>query len=234
MLLLGHRGARKFAPDNTIAAFELALEHGCDGIEFDVRLTADRQAVICHDAEYCGRPVAFSSYSALAEADPVHPILRLEDVAARFGSRSFLYIELKTGGLEEIVLRTVRDHIPTRGCVVASFLPEVVRQLHEQSSRAGIAAPIGLICGNRGQLARWREMPVEYVMPRSRMVSTSLVSELHRWGKRVLTWTVNSEREMRHIAECGVDGLLSDDTRLLTRTLGGLQRPRIESAGSTV
>ena len=51
-LLLGHRGARadKSIPENTLASFDLALAQGCDGFEFDVRLTADGQAVVCHDA----------------------------------------------------------------------------------------------------------------------------------------------------------------------------------------
>ncbi len=51
-LLLGHRGAKSYAPENTIEAFELALQHGCEGLEFDVRLTADQQAVICHDPKF--------------------------------------------------------------------------------------------------------------------------------------------------------------------------------------
>ena len=51
-LLLGHRGAKSYAPENTIEAFELALQHGCDGFEFDVRFTADAQAVICHDPKF--------------------------------------------------------------------------------------------------------------------------------------------------------------------------------------
>ena len=51
---LGHRGARavRQIPENTLASFELCLQHGCDGFEFDVRLSADGQAVICHDADH--------------------------------------------------------------------------------------------------------------------------------------------------------------------------------------
>lgn len=49
-LIIGHRGASRDAPENTLAAFELAFEQGADGLEFDVRLARDRLAVVIHDA----------------------------------------------------------------------------------------------------------------------------------------------------------------------------------------
>ncbi|MGZ4878667.1 MAG: glycerophosphodiester phosphodiesterase, partial [Candidatus Angelobacter sp.] len=49
LLLLGHRGARLYAPENTITAFDLSLDHGVDGFEFDVRCTRGRRSIVCHD-----------------------------------------------------------------------------------------------------------------------------------------------------------------------------------------
>jgi glycerophosphoryl diester phosphodiesterase len=62
-LLLGHRGLRvpQAPPENTFAAFDLALQHGCDGFEFDVRLTGDGRAVICHDPWAQGIVIAEAS-----------------------------------------------------------------------------------------------------------------------------------------------------------------------------
>ncbi|MGC1220522.1 MAG: glycerophosphodiester phosphodiesterase, partial [Candidatus Sulfotelmatobacter sp.] len=67
-LLLGHRGARaeKSIPENTLASFDLTLAQGCDGFEFDVRLTADGHAVVCHDATAHGLKIAESPAEALA------------------------------------------------------------------------------------------------------------------------------------------------------------------------
>lgn len=66
-LLLGHRGVRveKSIPENSLASFDLALTQGCAGFEFDVRLTADREAVICHDATSGGREIAACSAEQL-------------------------------------------------------------------------------------------------------------------------------------------------------------------------
>src|ERR1051326_3234869 len=97
-LLLGHRGARAAAPENTLVAFDLALAHGCDGFEFDVRLTRDAKSVICHDARLAHRSVRRSTYSQLcdrlgrklpAAMPPPSLLPSLDDVLARFGNRAW-------------------------------------------------------------------------------------------------------------------------------------------------
>src|SRR5258708_23577478 len=100
-LLLGHRGASKYAPENTTAAFDLALAHGCDGFEFDVRFTADARLVVLHDPRLGRRSVARSTYAQLSEAAARRksgasaPLPCLEDVLERYSERAFLNIELK-------------------------------------------------------------------------------------------------------------------------------------------
>src|SRR5262245_19609575 len=98
-LLLGHRGARSTLsiPENTTASFELALAHGCDGFEFDVRLTGDGRAVVFHDPNAGGIVVSYAGPSDLIEVD------LLETVIERFCEYAFLDIELKVDGLEERV-----------------------------------------------------------------------------------------------------------------------------------
>ena len=103
-----------------MAAFEQALADGCDGFEFDVRLTSDRQAVVVHDPKFCGAVVASSSYDRLCEAGSKKKkeISRLEDVLA-LGDHAFLNIELKVAGAEEIVVELLRKYPGRRGVVVS-------------------------------------------------------------------------------------------------------------------
>src|ERR1700751_1356003 len=98
-LLLGHRGARAIQsiPENTFASFDRALADGCDGFEFDVRLTADEEAVVCHD------PKAAGFGSSRATAKQLSHLPRFRDVLQRYRD-SFLDIELKVKGLERITL----------------------------------------------------------------------------------------------------------------------------------
>ncbi len=210
-LLLGHRGARASVriPENTCASFDLALKHGCDGFEFDVRRAACGTAVVCHD------PKVGKITIARARASRLPQLPRLDDVIKRYGHRSFLNIEIKVEGLESRVLSALSGHPPDQGYVVSSFLPDVVMELEARSS----TVEIGIICETPAQLARWRKLPVDYVIPKQSLVSQMLVHEIQVAGLKVFVWTVNKQEDMLRLAGWGVDGIISDDTELLSRTL---------------
>ncbi len=211
-LLLGHRGARtvKSIRDNTFASFDQALADGCDGFEFDVRLTADGCAVVCHDPETGGLEIARAS----AEHLPTLP--RLEDVLASYHNRAFLDLEIKVSGVEKITLALLRKYPPHRGFVVSSFLPEVLQEVHAHDS----ALPLGLICERRAELVRWDQLPIDYVIPHYTLIESALITRLKKAGKKILVWTVNTSAEMQRFADLGVEGIISDDTSLLCRTRG--------------
>lgn len=212
-LLLGHRGARgrKSIPENTFASFDQALADGCDGFEFDVRLTADGCALVCHDPQSGGVDIASASRQQSLS------LPRFEDVVARYHARAFLDIELKVSGLERTAVAALKEHWPERGLVVSSFLPEVVLAMQAEDA----AIPVGLICETRSELLAWSDLPIQYVIPHHKLVDASLVQEVQRTGKKILVWTVNSRAEMEKFRDWAVDGIISDHTSLLARTLGG-------------
>jgi glycerophosphoryl diester phosphodiesterase len=210
-LLLGHRGARASASvaENTVASFDLAIQHGCDGFEFDVRLTGCGCAVVCHEPKVRGITVSEAVARELSDLPTV------QDVLARFAKRAFLDIELKVPGLASQVLLALGEHPPQRGYVVSSFLPDV---LFELSIRSG-SIPLGMICENRKQLQRWGDLPLVYVIPEYSLITAELVQQVHQAGRMILAWTVNDKAAMLRLAEWGVDGIISDKTELLVRTL---------------
>lgn len=212
-LLLGHRGARalKSIPQNTLASFDHALADGCDGFEFDVRLTADGKPVVCHDPQSGGVEIARASALQLAA------LPQLQDVLARYQDRAFLDIELKVSGLEKIAVALLQKHSPRRGFVVSSFLQEVLYAVRAEDP--GI--PLGLICETEAELRLWKKLSIEYVIPYYRLVDEALLRQLRDAGRKILVWTVNAPAEMRHLAEAGVDGIISDNTSLLCQTLAG-------------
>jgi glycerophosphoryl diester phosphodiesterase len=210
-LLLGHRGARavKFIAENTIESFDRALSDGCDGFEFDVRLTADAKAVICHDPHRNGIEIARATAAELS------PLAQLDQVLRRYQSCAFLDIELKVSGLEAQVVETLRTHSPQRGFVISSFLPEVLRVLRHRDP----ALPLGLICETRAELRRWDSHPVSFVIPHFGLVDAALVAQLKSSKKKIMVWTVNHPKDMQRFCDLGVDGIISDDAELLSRTL---------------
>lgn len=211
-LLLGHRGARASAriAENTFTSFDLALQHGCDGFEFDVRRTACGTPVVCHD------PKVGKLTVARAEASQLPQLPRLDDVIRRYGRRAFLNIELKVEDLESSVLAALNQYPPEQGHVVSSFLPDVVMELEARSSQVCI----GIICETAAQLALWRDLPVDCVISHQSLVNRLLVRGIHAAGHKIVVWTVNEKEAMIRLAEWGVDGIISDDTELLVRTLG--------------
>ena len=209
-LLLGHRGARAFReiPENTLASFELCLQHGCDGFEFDVRLSADGQAVICHDATVGGMRIENTASNTLA-------LPTLEDVLRQFAQRAFLDIELKVAGLERQTLAELRKYPPQKGYVVSSFLPDVLAAIHDLDP----AIPLGFLCEARDRLRGWPETPAEWVIPQFELADQELVETVHAAGKRIMVWTVNRAETMREFAAWGVDAIISDETEQLVRSL---------------
>src|SRR3981189_78973 len=174
-LLLGHRGARASHNilETSLASFELCLQHGCDGFEFDVRRSADGQAVICHDATVGGMEIANTASETL-------PLPTLEDVLRQFADRAFLDIELKVAGLEAQTLAELHDHPPQKGYVVSSFLPDVLTAVHDLDS----AILLGFLCESRDQLRGWREAPAEWVIPQFKLVDRELVDLVHAAGEK--------------------------------------------------
>jgi glycerophosphoryl diester phosphodiesterase len=209
-LLLGHRGAwaSRHIPENTLASFELGLQHGCDGFEFDVRRSADGEAVICHDATYNGMQIAQTRSKSLG-------LPTLAEVLQHFSSRAFLDIELKVRGLEQQTIAALRKHLPQRGYVVSSFLPDVLSAVHIRDANV----PLGLLCESRAQLRQWFQSPAEWVIPHVKLADRELIDQAHSSGKKVMVWTVNRPQDVRQFADWGVDAIISDATELLTQVL---------------
>jgi glycerophosphoryl diester phosphodiesterase len=209
-LLLGHRGARAFRdiPENTLASFELCLQHGCDGFEFDVRLAADGQAVICHDATVSGMEISRTLSADL-------PVPTLENVLRGFARRAFLDIELKVAGLEALTLAALRKDPPQKGYVVSSFLPEILSTIHDLDPNV----PLGLLCETANQLRGWRDASAEWVIPRFDLTDQELIEQVQSAGKKIMVWTVNRSDLMREFSAWRVDGIISDQTESLARAL---------------
>lgn len=220
--MLGHRGARplsrlklstrggRIPPENTLACFEYALAHGCDGFEFDVRSTRDGRLVLCHNAWLRARQVAASSYDSLcSRCDETLPCL--EDVLSTFADRAFLDIEVKVPGGEETIVSALR-HKPQH-YLLSSFLPEVLVRFHQLDP----SLPLGYVCDHSANVRAWRELPIQVFLPHYELVDEKLIREVHRRDMQIFTWTVNRKEDMQRLAAWGIDGLISDDPKRLSQ-----------------
>lgn len=213
VLALGHRGAPRSAPENTLDSFDAALAHGCHGFELDVRKSSDGQLVLCHDPHVRGAIVAFTTHSRLRTIFP--KIVTLEQVLARYAHRAFLNIELKVVGIEQQVADLLKIYPPLKGVLVSSFLQRVVITY----SQLGGATPVGFICRDPRYVERFSVLPVTHLVLNHALATPQLLAHARALGKKIVVWTVNREDQMLAFAAAGVEAIISDETELLCRVL---------------
>jgi glycerophosphoryl diester phosphodiesterase len=233
-LNIGHRGAAGDAPENTLAAFELAARQGANGIEFDVHLSADGVPVVIHDSRLerttSGTgPVRDQTLIALRRLDAGSwfngqfpskararyaglkiPLLSEVLVWAR-QRKCLVLVEIKQArriypGIEEKVLAEIYRTGMSKLVTVISFHLPTLRRLRQMDSRI----PLG-IDFTRPILAlrRARLLEATSVLPHWAFASRRFVRRAHRGGIRVFVWDLDQPQWMRRKLLDGVDGVIT-------------------------
>ncbi len=211
-LLIAHGGSPtgNRTTTNPLVSLDLALEHGCDGIRLDLRLTGCGRPLVCCKPKVNGIRVSRANSRQLLHYPSVDDVLR------HYGRQIFLDIDLKVRGAETKVISAIRERVPHRSYVVSSSLPSVVMEIKARSA----LIPTGIVCKKPGQLTAWRKLPVEYVMVHSSLLSRRLVHNIQDAGRKVFALAVNDAKSMLRMAGWGTDAIVSDDPKLLVETLG--------------
>jgi len=230
VLNFGHRGASGLAPENTLAAFRLAVELGADGVECDVQLSRDGAAVVCHgddvdrttDGHGRLRDFTLAELKRLDagrwfdERFAGERIPTLHELIAALGKETLLNLELKTDarrpeGLEEQVAAAVRVNDLYDRLIVSSFNRSALRRLHSIDPQIDL----GLLYWHahprfpRG-IGPALGLPCHSLHPEHSMVDEEYMRWARRRGFRVLVWTVNGADDMRRLAGLGVDGIITN------------------------
>lgn len=227
-----HRGASALAPENTLRAFELAIEGGADMAELDVYLSADCELVVSHDDELhrlTGRAVRVGELTAdeLGRLDlgAGQGVPRLTEVFALARGRLGIYVELKGAGTGRALGELVRGGGAVDVELIGgSFAQRLVAELQAAAPsvpRCMLFRPTTL----EDMLAVARELGLAYVHPCFRRadgrldppVDRPLVDALHAAGLKVMTNHTNDAAEARYFASIGVDVIASDDPRVLAQ-----------------
>ena len=225
-LVVGHRGSPRRALENTLDSFDAAEAEGADGIELDVRLTSDGEAVVHHDADLVRGdrrvPVASLALLELLETpvrrgDLTGKVPTLRDVFLRYGSQLFYLVELKTGPaprpflLEFRVAALLTQLHLTRCALVLSFSAESLRRMRDlEPSIATCLLFDGTAYRPEGQL--WPDLPAgcRAIAPHISLLSERLFSDARAAGLPVHVWTVNDPGEAARCAALGAASIISD------------------------
>jgi glycerophosphoryl diester phosphodiesterase len=214
-LVLGHRGAPAQAPENTMAAFRLALEQGADGVELDVQPAADGVPVVIHDDTLdrttdSSGIVAALPWERIARArSRGEPVPRLEEVAewaAETGA--WLNVELKRAGAEAASLEVIEGAGLLERTVFSSFFPAVVAEVGRLEPRAA----------RYFLTERWDD-PVRHVVRglgahgvclKHPLATPPVLAELRAAGLPAVVWTVDRPARIRELLGAGVRALITN------------------------
>ena len=227
-LILAHRGASGYAPENTMEAFKMAAKMGADGIELDVHLTADGQVVVCHDEKL----------DRTSNGQGIIPSYTLEELKAfDFG---FHFYNGERKGIKIPTLDEVYELVAPLGMIVnveiKSADPAIIPACYAIAKKYGMEEKVIYSSFNHFQIAKMKEYdknafiaplygfnmlnPWNYCVdigaqathPKYNQISLveNYVKECHDRNVRVHVWTANTAEDIRFLLDAGVDAIITN------------------------
>ena len=229
--ITAHRGSSAAAPENTLAAFQLAIADGADLCELDVVQAGDGMIVVTHDtnlrrvsgvdldvwdasAEQISALEAGSHFDETFRGEPVPSLDQvLEAVKGRLG----LNLELKAHGRErgfaEAVIEAIQRHGVAEACVVTSLDADLLRQVRGMSP----GLRLGLILTATSVVAP--PVDVDLYSVEQEVATLAFIQHAHQEGREVHVWTVNTRADMERFIARGADSLITSHPRIAREVL---------------
>lgn len=242
-LVIAHRGASAYEPENTLAAFEKAIAMGADYIETDVHQTKDSVLVLMHDLSInrtCEKnpelknklikDIAYAEFSQLKIKEKDYSPPTLEAALKLINGRCKLLIELKKGspyypGIEKRVMELIKkNNAESWADIIHSFDKKALLQVNEQ--KTGIKLQRLIVFKfplssfnfskkiNRDDFGEWRGVNIHYKFARKKTIK-----KLHKQGKTVYVWTVNNRKKAKKLIKRGVDGIITNKPDMVKEIL---------------
>jgi len=230
--IIAHRGAAGKAPENTMAAFQQAIEDGADWIELDVQETVDGRVLVVHDSDFMKlakvstkiwdgtlkelQQIDIGSWFDPQFSDAYPPTL--EEVLRMARGRAKVMIELKYYGrdqkLEERVLELIEETEMAGSVSVMSLSPAGVKKF--RALRPEIPAGI-LLTKAIGDISA---MDVDFLAVNQALIVPGFIRRTHRVGKKLYVWTVDDPLGVARMVSLGVDGIITNEPEMA----GGIVR----------
>jgi len=234
--VIAHRGASVDAPEHTIAAFELALAQGADGLAVEVHLSADQHSVVFHDftvertTDGAG-VVADLRVRDLKRLDAGgwrgpgfagQRIQTLQEVLERFRDRTRFWVEIKGGaavypGLEERVVSTIEIYDVVDRVVVQSFDRAVLEAVRARQPDLRVGLLVAQVPLDRAALGPGGP---EAICPAAEVCSEDLVNRIRGAGRECYVWTVHEPALVDRLVKWDVNGIITDRPGTVRARLG--------------
>ncbi len=235
--VIAHRGFSKIAPENTVSAVRMAIEHAVDYVEIDVHLSKDGVPVVIHDS-VLGRTTPYTHSHRIT--DLVYDHIRHLDVGSWFDTRykgetiptleqildldfgaSGLMIEIKKGHspikpLVTAVGKAVRKALSKdsqRKILIGSFSMQVLKEMQVQFP----SMPLIGIIEDFNQLVQASSLTFSQIALWHKLLSPALLNSLHRQNTKIWTFTVDDPEAAKSMHQMGVHGIITNDPESISR-----------------
>ncbi|HEX5226017.1 MAG TPA: glycerophosphodiester phosphodiesterase [Solirubrobacteraceae bacterium] len=229
---VGHKGAAHIEPGNTLASFDAALSHGVDMIELDV---------LCEHRGGEGRLLVAHDYADMRSREPLELWHALDHLAGERFAGIELDVDVKIPGYELRVLDALRAHELVPRTLISCMFPESLDLIRAQEPelRLGWSVPrvrrdyttdmltaipaLAVLTGYRAMLPRRARAALlagrfDAIMAHWRVVTRGLIRAVADGGGELFVWTVDDARQIERLTALGVDGIITNDPRLFSRS----------------
>jgi len=221
ILIFAHRGASNVAPENTLKAFNKAIELKADYIEFDVHQSKDGEIVIMHDGNTLRTTGHFGlikkmTLAELKELDcgEGEKILTLQELIKIAKGKVGLNCEIKARGFAEKIIKILNEEDIVETTILSSFKHDILLRIKELDSQIKLAS---LEPTRTGWIKSWFsrkllnvaiENKFYAIHPFHKLVSLKFVYKAHKNNIKVFPWTVKSDSTIKRLIRVGVDGII--------------------------
>jgi glycerophosphoryl diester phosphodiesterase len=228
-IAFAHRGGATDAPENTMPAFQYAVDHGYRYVETDVQVTADGVLVAFHDDDLqrtCGRPGRISampwSEVATARVDGAAAIPLLEDILGTWPELK-VNIDCKSDRAVDALVATLRRADALDRVCVGAFSDSRVHRIRAALGERLCTSlgPVGVVMLRYGRPSRSNAHAAQVPVRQGRLtiVTERFVARAHSLGLHVHVWTIDDPAEMHRLLDLGVDGIMTDQPPVLREVL---------------
>ena len=236
IIIMGHRGASKIAPENTLKSFKEAIRLKADFVEFDVQETLDGEIVIIHDdntlrtagTEGIVKQMTIKELKKLnfGNGEQIPTLLELIKLAK---DKISLNCEIKVEGIAKKIIQIFQDADVLDSTIVSSFLHEELIKIQKIETQLKLAT---LVPTKAGKFSDWnyKRKLIDYtfendyyaINPLYKLADKRFIEYAHEKNIKVLPWTVDSGIAMRKLINMGTDGIITNDISRLKEVLNNI------------
>lgn len=230
---IAHRGDSIQFPDNTVAAIASAWKQGADVVEVDVRMTADGELVLFHDAKISGELVSQMDYAQVQQQTPGYQVPSLAEAlrTGMAGKTMLLDLKERSEPFLDKVIEVVAGQTPSGHRVVMQSTDMKSLDYLREHADAGLALfyvtdlnPGGRVVDAVTLAQFLSDRKLQGITAKGRQfVDADFLEPFHQRKLKYYVWTINEKERIEHYHQLGVDGIITDDPKLCREVLGPLR-----------